>query len=91
MNAYNNGRGGVERDIKKANQYYELAAIGGDTRARHNLGSYEYMKGNSDRALKHWMISAGGGEKESLGAIQDGNGNKGRLYPSFTIVSSIFR
>ena len=68
-NAYN-GRGGVERDIKKANQYYELAAIGGDTGARHNLGSYEYMKGNLDRALKHWMISAGGGEKESLGAIQ---------------------
>ena len=70
-NAYNNGRGGVERDIEKANQYYELAAIEGNTGARHNFGSYEYMKGNSDRALKHWMISAGGGEKESLGAIQE--------------------
>ena len=61
----------MERDEKKANYYYELAAMGGDTDARHNLGVYEYNKGNMKRTLRHYMIAAGGGEKESLGAIQE--------------------
>ena len=34
--AYSDGRG-VERDEKKSTYYYELAAIGGDEHARHNL------------------------------------------------------
>ena len=68
-NAYYNGDG-VERDEKKANHYYELAAIGGDADARHSLGFSERDAGNHDRALKHFMISAGGGEKESLDMIQ---------------------
>jgi len=44
--AYNNGEG-VEVDKKKANHYYELAAIKGDSNARHNLGINEAQEGNS--------------------------------------------
>jgi TPR repeat protein len=42
--AYANGRG-VEKDKKKANHYYKLAAIGGDASARHNLGNNEQCAG----------------------------------------------
>ena len=58
-NAYYNGRG-VERDEKKTDHYFELAAMGGDEMARHSLGYLESRVGNWDRALKHYMISAGG-------------------------------
>ena len=43
----------------------------GQVEARHNLGCSERDAGNYDRALKHWMISAGGGEKESLTTIRE--------------------
>ena len=39
-NSYRNGRG-VEMDKKKAKHYYELAAMNGEARARHNLGCME--------------------------------------------------
>jgi len=62
---------GVERDEKKAVYYYELAAIGGDTTARHNLGIKEKRGGNMDRALKHYMIAVRGGNSGSLNQIQE--------------------
>ena len=37
--AYHDGTG-VEVDQKKAIHYYELAAMGGDVEARHNLGAF---------------------------------------------------
>ena len=71
---------GVERDEKKAKHYYELAAMGGDVEARHNIGKFEAKAGNMNRALKHWMISAGSGDDESLTGIRllymDGNATK---------------
>ena len=67
--AHYNGLG-MERDEKKANHYYELAAIGGNASARNNLGCSEGRVGNHDRALKHFMLAAGGGNKTSLSAIQ---------------------
>ena len=77
--AYDNGRG-VERDEKKAIHYYELAAMGGDGMARHNLGCSEYEKSNWDRATKHWLIAAGGGYDNSVKGIQqlylDGHATK---------------
>ena len=60
----------VERDKKKAIHYYELAAMGGEIISRHHLGVSEGISRNYDRALKHFMIAAVGGEKESLTAIQ---------------------
>ena len=51
---------------KEAVHYCELAAIGGDAIARHNLGALEGRAGNMDRALKHHMIAAGTGITRSL-------------------------
>jgi len=72
---------GVEVDKKKARHYWELAAIGGDASARHNLGINEGETGNVERALKHWMIAVRGGESESLKQIKvlysNGHATKG--------------
>ena len=72
---YNIGRDyyfghGVEVDKKKARHYYELAAMGGARESRHNLGSMEAQAGNMDRAIKHYMISAGAGDKKTLDTMQ---------------------
>ena len=69
-NAYEN-KEGVERDTKKAEYYYELAAMGGDVEARRNLGVKECNAGSMNRAMKHWMISAGAGDDESLNVIRE--------------------
>ena len=67
--AYDTGEG-LEVDKKKAKHYYELAAIKGDVYARHNLGLLEEMKGNTERALKHYMISVKSGQNILLQTIQ---------------------
>ena len=85
--AYGNGRG-VDVDKKKAKHYWELAAMGGNAIARHNLGYTELVEGmitgcielragNKDRALKHFMIAAKSGENNSLKRIKQlySNGN----------------
>ena len=66
---YYHGRG-VEVDKKKAQHYYELAAIGGDTNARFILALDEGDAGNFDRALKHHMIAVGSGHDGSLEKIR---------------------
>ena len=67
--AYDHGEG-VKVDKKKAQHYYELAAMGGDERARYNLGRNEEKAGNEDRAIKHYMIAVRSGNSESLEAIK---------------------
>ena len=69
-NAYYNGEG-VERDETMASHYDELAAMDGNAAARHNLGAGEYIAGNYDEALKHYMIAVRGGYTLSVKAIQD--------------------
>ena len=61
----------MERDLKQARHYYELAAIGGDVSARHNLGCLEERAGNMSRALKHLMIAAGCGHDKALKEIRE--------------------
>jgi len=77
--AYNHGHG-VEVDKKKAKQYWELAAMGGNVKARYNLGVMELQAYKDDRALKHYMIAVRGGAKNSLDAIKimfkDGSATK---------------
>ena len=68
--AYHYGRG-VERDMKKAQHYYELSAIRGYTGARPNLGCFEEGAGNVGIALKHYMIAAGCGNDNSLKKIRE--------------------
>lgn len=87
--AYEIGRG-VEVDKKKAKHHYELAAMGGDSMARNNLGCLEAKAGNIDRAMKHWMIAAGVIE-EYTKTVHRWPCNKRRLHKSYTIISSISR
>ena len=68
-NSYLKGNG-VERDEKKAKHYWELAAMGGDIKARQNLGVSEWCAGNMDRAMKHFMIAAEFGNSVSLDIIK---------------------
>ena len=68
--SYLNGSG-VERNDKKAKHYWELAAIGVHVNARYNLSSLEMRTGNTDRALKHYMIVVRGGHNESLRKIRE--------------------
>ncbi|MBA2368272.1 MAG: sel1 repeat family protein [Candidatus Protochlamydia sp.] len=52
------GRGGVEKDIKKAFHYYELAADHGHVKAQLNLG-FMYIEENNDaNALKYLKLAA---------------------------------
>jgi len=44
--------------------------MGGEDQARCNLGVVEVDSGNIDRALKHFMIAAGGGYADSLKNIK---------------------
>ena len=68
--AYRQGEG-VERDLKKGEYYYALAAMGGNLTARYNLGLFEAREGNADRAVKHWMIGAEAGDDQCMTAIRD--------------------
>ncbi|KAL7533152.1 hypothetical protein ACHAXR_005071 [Thalassiosira sp. AJA248-18] len=69
--AYYNGEG-VEKDVKKSKYHWEQGAMGGDVTARYNLGAIEWKAGNMNRAMKHFMISAGIGDDDSLKKIQNG-------------------
>ena len=63
---------GVNKDLKKAKYYYELAAIAGDSSARYNLGTLELKEMNVAQAMKHFMINSNYGDEESLGAVREG-------------------
>ena len=67
--AYYRGEG-VEVDEKKAIYYYQLGAMGGDAQARFNLGIKEAQAGNTDRAMRHFMIAIRAGHTNSLNAVQ---------------------
>ena len=67
--AYYNGEG-VEVDKTKGAEFYAKAAMQGHVISRHNLGIFEAKKGNFDRAVRHYLISAKMGDKDSIEAIQ---------------------
>ena len=69
--SYYNGEG-VEVDKKKAKHYLELAAMNGDIFARYNLGCLEGQTGNHHRAMKHFLLAARAGYKNSLDVVKDG-------------------
>ena len=68
--SYDNGEG-VEIDQEKATYYYEVAAMAGVVTARYNLGTNEARAGNMNRALKHHLIAARGGDIDSLDEIKE--------------------
>jgi TPR repeat protein len=60
---------GVEKDEKKYVYHLEEAAIGGDVKARHNLGCHEENNGRMERAVKHFIIAANMGHEGSMKAL----------------------
>ena len=67
--AYHLGEG-VKIDEKKAIHYYEQGAMRGCVASRYNLGTFENNAGNTERALRHYMISVADGHHNSLKQIQ---------------------
>ena len=67
--AYQHGNG-VEQDKAKAAEFYKKAAMQGHVASRHNLGNYEGRRGNHDRSVRHLLISAKLGDKDSLENIK---------------------
>jgi len=62
---------GVEKDKGKEVPHMEEATIGGHPIARHNLGCHEWNNGNTERAVKHWIIAATQGHDDSIKALMD--------------------
>ncbi|EJK52209.1 hypothetical protein THAOC_28547, partial [Thalassiosira oceanica] len=60
----------VEQDVERGTRFYEKAAMLGHVQARHNLGCYECGRGNSYRAVRHFLISAKMGYALSLELIK---------------------
>ena len=69
--SYSNGTG-VEVDTNKAKYYYELAAMNGSIKARHNLGCIEGQAGHFCRGMKHLILAARAGYEMSLEAVKKG-------------------
>ena len=68
--AYYAGLGGVSQDKAKGIRCLESAAMQGDADSRHMLGYIEEDNRNVDRAVRHYMISAKMGHKDSLDTIR---------------------
>ncbi|KAL7527837.1 hypothetical protein ACHAXR_002155 [Thalassiosira sp. AJA248-18] len=67
----------IEKDMKKAKNYYELAAIGGNNDARSQLALMEMNFGNTEKAMKHYLIAARAGYTPAMKKLQPqySNGN----------------
>ena len=68
--AYEHGEG-VEQDEAKGIHFYGKAAMQGHVESRYQLGWIEGRKGNFDRAVRHFLISAKMGHEDSLEAIKN--------------------
>ena len=62
---------GVGQDKAKAVGHWEHAAMKGHVDSRHGLGVAEYNAGNYHLAVKHYLISAKMGDKDSLDEIKE--------------------
>ncbi|EJK57056.1 hypothetical protein THAOC_22944 [Thalassiosira oceanica] len=69
-NAYRQGHG-VQQDNAKGAEFYTKAAMQGHAESRYNLGYIEALRGNHNRAVRHWLITAKMGDKPSLEAIKN--------------------
>ena len=58
--------------MNKVFHYYEIAAKGGCSTARANLGVLEEDRGNMEASRKHFMISAAQGNDNALMKIKEG-------------------
>ncbi|EJK77605.1 hypothetical protein THAOC_00551, partial [Thalassiosira oceanica] len=67
--AYFNGDE-VEPDNAKGVEFWSKAAMQGHVNSRRSLGQAKMLRGNFDRAVRHWMISAKMGDKDSIENIK---------------------
>ena len=67
--SYKEGEG-VEKDEKKEVYHLEQAAIGGHPSARYNLGCHAWENGQSERAIRHFIIAASLGDDDSMEAVK---------------------
>ena len=66
------GKGfGVEKDETKEVYHLEQAAIQGHPQARFKLGCHEVINGETERAVKHWIIAASLGEGNSINGLKE--------------------
>mmetsp|Transcript_10686 Transcript_10686/g.18968 ORF Transcript_10686/g.18968 Transcript_10686/m.18968 type:complete len:293 (-) Transcript_10686:73-951(-) len=70
-NFYRHGKG-VPANTKKAMHHNTIAAIGGNTQARNNLGASEAVAGNFPRAMKHFVIAASAGFENAMKGLRMG-------------------
>eukprot|EP00956_Cyclotella_meneghiniana_P033416 scaffold95859_cov25-Cyclotella_meneghiniana.AAC.1 len=68
---YLNGLG-VQKNRKKAIHHYQIAAMMGNIHARHNLACIEVENRNYQCAMKHLMVAARCGWKDSLDMVKLG-------------------
>ena len=68
-NSYYHGDG-IEQDKTRAVELWQYAAMKGDVDSRDSLGVAEYNAGNYHLAVKHYIISAKMGDKDSLDGIK---------------------
>ena len=61
---------GVQQDATKSTEFYKRAAMRGHVDSRHNLGCSEEDRGDYDSAVRHLLISAKMGLKDSLESIK---------------------
>ena len=59
-------KGYVKKDKAKEVYHLEQAAVGGHPSARYNLGNYEWVHGDREMAMKHYMISASLGCNDTI-------------------------
>lgn len=67
---YMDGKG-VERNVMESLYHLEEAAIGGQPKARHDLGVHEMERGRIERAAKHFIIASNNGHDLSVKAIRE--------------------
>jgi len=60
---------GVEKDRGKEMYHLKEAAIGGHPIARFNLGIWNALHGNTERAVKHFIIGANLGDDDSIKSL----------------------
>lgn len=66
---YEEGKG-VEKNFEKEVYHLEEAAKRGHLGARHNLAQYESISGNTEIAVKHYIIGANLGDDGALEAVK---------------------
>ena len=65
-NFHDAGEMGLVQNREEGLKYWKNAAEGGPLVARHNIGCVEASRGDIVAAIRHWRLSASGGEKDSM-------------------------